>query len=75
MESITYQQAIDRFCEELRKDDDLFYSYQSNIAMPIYDELIKLKRKNKKEYHEACNKGAIEFLRRLTCKVSNGDIA
>jgi hypothetical protein len=72
---ITYQQAIERVCEELRKDDQLFYGFQANIAMPIYDELVGSGHRYKKKLHEACNKGAVEFLRRLTRQVTNKEFS
>jgi len=51
---------LNKLIEELKKDKDLYYCWQANIAMAIYDQLKP--KMNKKKLHEACNVGAKKFL-------------
>ena len=52
----------------LRKDKELFYAYQSNIAMSFKDSLYSYKRNtgkktlSKNDYHIIANDAAINFL-------------
>lgn len=52
----------------LRKDKELYYAYQSNIAMAFVDSVYWYKKKtgkkvlSKKDYHKIANDAAINFL-------------
>ncbi len=54
--------------ETINSDRELFYSYQSNIAMAFVDSCANLKKKSNKKYlnsqdiHKAANEAAINFL-------------
>lgn len=54
----------------LRKDPELFYGWQSNIAMAFYDEMGRnnVRRPNRKELLKICNKAANNFLNMLIKK-------
>ena len=62
---------IKKLVDNLRKDKELYYSYQANIAMAIKDEYYRrykkkcYKKMNLKEIHEICNQGAKNFLNLL----------
>lgn len=70
---ITLKQAIDVLIENL-KDPGYYIGWQANIAMSVYDELVRqavvLSDKDKICAHAACNDGAKIFLDRLTYKKS-----
>ena len=54
--------------EHIRDDEELFFGYQSNIAMAFVDEMQRSKEKhnkqslNKSEIHIAANEAAKNFL-------------
>lgn len=50
---------------EAMEDEDYRLGWVANIAMSVYDEIISSKAKNHKQLHEACNKGADNFLQLL----------
>ena len=71
MSEITFVNAFKVFAKELRKDKELYYSYQSNIAMAFNDEV---RRKNHKylsneKLHEVSNTAAKNFLNLLIREV------
>lgn len=57
--------------KELRKDEELYYGYQSNIAMAFVDAYHYYKEKNNKKYinrndlHMIANNAASNFLNLL----------
>lgn len=66
---ITIKQATDRLFEELRKDKDLYYAYQANIAMAFKDEFHRhagppgeMVHVNSDELHVIANQAAKNFL-------------
>lgn len=62
--------AVKYLCYRLKKDKDLWYGWQSNIAMQIkdnYDKYFPLTtKKNSPTFHEWCNICANSFLKLLT---------
>jgi hypothetical protein len=62
------EDAVDTLRHELKTDKELYYVYQSNIAMAFYDEAARknLNFTNADEgfqkLHEAANEGAKRFL-------------
>ncbi len=61
--------AVRYLCYRLRKDKDFWYSYQSNIAMSIYDnfnEYFPSTAKKIPTLHEFCNDCAEDFLKNWT---------
>lgn len=63
---------ITKLIENLKKDKQLYYGWQANIAMAIYDAIRCIDGyKSKAKIHAACNKGANEFLKRLTTEANN----
>lgn len=68
------QHMISELQAKLKADPELFYAYQANIAMFVYDALMSAQRKKRQngkhgtEYlsnadmHKACNEGAVNFL-------------
>jgi hypothetical protein len=56
--------AIKKIQRELRNDEELYYGYQSNIAMAFKDEYDRnpKKYKNRKDIHEIANNAAKNFL-------------
>lgn len=59
-------ETLKEMLNKTAEDKELFYWYQSSIAMSVYDAL-RTKKKGKpyltnKEIHEACNQGAVNFL-------------
>lgn len=68
---MTTKSAVQALSESLKKDPELFYVYQANIAVFCSDAIHREKTKIKKQYlnsHEtlkALNAGAIEFLNHL----------
>ncbi|WP_080057161.1 hypothetical protein [Spirosoma aerolatum] len=67
---MTTKQAVDVLTTALKKDPDLFYAYQANIAVCMQDcyaEVIKsgIPSVGSAEIHDISNKGAIRFLNML----------
>ena len=63
---MTTEQAMNHLIQELRKDKEpgsYYYSWQSNIAMAIYDSFGDIENK-----HELCNVAAKRFLDQLTTR-------
>ena len=65
--------AVRYLTKKLKKDKDLWYAYQSNIAMVIYDNLQWMsgdsplaRAKADPKLHEFCNKCANDFLKLWT---------
>ena len=62
--------AIRWFIRQLKKDKELWYAYQSNIAMCIMDNAHRYfpltTEKNSPTLHEFCNICANDFLKLLT---------
>jgi hypothetical protein len=63
------QKAVKTLTKALKKDSQLFYAYQANIAMQFKDEYSR-KRKNKSylnnnDIHQIANDAAISFLNLL----------
>jgi hypothetical protein len=58
---ITFKQAYDVFAKTLKEDKGLYYSYQSNIAMCIYDAITR-EGYRFPDFHTLVNKGACAFL-------------
>jgi len=52
--------------KHLKKDEELFYGYQSNIAMAFYDEYSRIAKEknylNKNDIYKISNAAAINFL-------------
>ena len=49
--------------KQLVSDDELFFTYQSNVAMFVYDAINRIDGyKSKEKIKAACNDGAVEFL-------------
>lgn len=69
---ITIKKSVDTLCEALRNDAELYYAYQSNIAMSFKDEFHRIAGKpgevvhvNSDEVHEIANQAAKIFLNLL----------
>jgi chemotaxis protein CheY-P-specific phosphatase CheC len=70
---MTTKDAVTQLCDDLRNDKDLFFAWQSNIAMAFYDEMsgrgigdnLEI---HKSELHEAVNNAAKSFLNALIKK-------
>lgn len=58
---ITNSEAYETLMHNIAEDDSYYYSWQSNIAMSIYDEFINAGYRFP-EMHKLCNQGAIRFL-------------
>lgn len=58
---ITMAEAFDKISIELRKDPQLFYAYQANIAMSFQDECAKAGYKFP-DLHAISNQAAVNFL-------------
>ena len=58
---------IDELIKNLKEDEDLYYAYQSNIAMAFKDEYDRndKKYKNRTDVHEIANNAAKNFLNLL----------
>lgn len=54
--------AVTYLTYRLRKDPSFYYSYQANIAMCMYYELVKAYRPVEETILPLCNKGARRFL-------------
>lgn len=69
-EDITLEQAVNKLCEQLQKDTDLFYGYQSNIAMEFVDACTKREKGGCYNFKEIGNEAAENFLNLLinSCK-------
>lgn len=61
------KKMIEELQETLRTDKELYYGYQSNIAMAFYDEYLKneKKYKNHQDIHLIANNAAKNFLNLL----------
>ena len=59
--------AFNRWAEELRKDKELYYAYQSNIAMSFKDVLANAGI-NFPQLHDLANDAAKNFLNLLIVK-------
>ena len=55
---------IEELVENLKNDKELYYSYQSNIAMAFQDEFARCKKryKNISDIHTISNNAAKNFL-------------
>ena len=68
------KKAIKILIEELRKDKDFYYGWQSNIAMAFKDKYYNYKKKKKKRWlnqedlHKIANEAAKDFLNLLIRK-------
>ena len=66
-----YSRAHKIVCENLRKDPDLYYAYQANIAMAFQDEVANYRMQspskylNRMEIHMIANNAATNFLNQL----------
>jgi len=58
------EEAIKNLCSALKKDEDYYYSWQSNIAMAFQDEYNRnsKKYKNSVDIHTISNNAAKYFL-------------
>ena len=56
--------AVNKLRKSLKEDDELYYGYQSNIAMAFYDEAID-KGISRKKLHEISNNAAKNFINLL----------
>ena len=60
--------AVKTLCKELKKDPDLYFSYQSSIAVAFQDTYRRKLRDNNYDYlnsndiHKISNEAAVEFL-------------
>ena len=61
---MTTKDAIDKLRESL-KDENYYKAWQANIAMAVYDELIKIDGYKNEKIHDACNEGAKNFINLL----------
>ena len=59
-----YKEAFNRVAEELEKDKDLFYSWQSNIACAFMD-VCHREGYQFPALHKLSNEAAVHFLRRI----------
>lgn len=69
--NMTTEQAVKHLVSELRKDREpgsYYYSWQSNIAMSIYDTFPQMDNK-----HDLCNEAAKRFLELLIRDSAEGD--
>ena len=59
--------AVETLVMALKEDKDLYFAYQSNIAMAFYDELRKRYNFsiNRMDLSEMCNQAAVNFLELL----------
>lgn len=64
---LTFAEAFNRFAEELRKDESLYYAYQSNIAMSFCDTINNAGIQFP-QLHELSNIAAKNFLNLLIKK-------
>ena len=77
MKKIKLEDAVKTLIEHLKEDEELFYGYQSNIAMAFYDAYYndKKKYKNKEDIHRIANDAAINFLNIFTLDSSKKEKA
>jgi hypothetical protein len=67
-DEISISDAVTVLAKELLVSEDLYFAYQSNIAMPFVDAAHAFKRQYKKQYlsypelHKIANSAAISFL-------------
>ena len=69
---MTTAEAVAHLAAELKRDPDLYYSYQANIAMAFKDEFHRqagqpgeVKHVNSDDIHEIANQAAKNFLNLL----------
>lgn len=68
------KKAVKTLSKSLRKDKDLYYAYQSNIAMQFKDEYSKKRKRKNYDYlnnddiHDIANDAAKNFLNLLIKK-------
>ena len=73
MRNLKFKQAIKIVTSEIKNDSELYYGYQSNIAMAFVDEHYRIKKKtgksalSNKDIHLVANEAAKNFLN-LWCK-------
>ena len=73
------KKAIKILIKELGKDKELYYGWQSNIAMAFKDKYYNYKKKekkrwlNKEDLHKIANESAKEFLN-LLIREGNKDV-
>jgi hypothetical protein len=60
---------LDKLIEELKKDKDLYYGWQSNIAVAMQDAYERAE--DKTDIHKISNDGAKAFLDLLIRDVTN----
>lgn len=58
---VKVEDAVEKLRGTLKSDKDLYYGYQSNIAMAFHDEAIRQGIVSEK-LHEICNNAAKNFL-------------
>lgn len=65
---VTLKRAILKLEEELKKDPEYYYAWQSNIAMSFFDEYSRCnkKYKNKEDIRRISNDAAKSFLNLLS---------
>ena len=69
MKRVAFKKALKIVTETIKEYDDLYYGYQSNIAMACYDAIRKKGVYIPHEVlHEACNNAAKNFLNSWTGK-------
>jgi hypothetical protein len=61
----TTKEAIETLCNELREDEDYYYSWQANIAMAFKDEMERGGYEVDEQVHEIANDAAKNFLNLL----------
>lgn len=59
------KKAVKTLTGALKKDDDFFYAYQSNIAVAFMDEFARNKKqyKSREDIHGIANRAAVNFLK------------
>lgn len=72
-----YQDAVKKVMSEIRKDKELYYAFQANIAMSFVDENRRLgSRDSYKKVHLMANQAAKNFLdmfiKKIPAKKSKG---
>lgn len=69
MKNTKFENAINAFANTLRKDGEMYYAYQSNIAMAFVDESRRQNsRDSYKKLHKVANQAAKNFLDLLISK-------
>ena len=60
------QKVVENFVEMLKSDPEMYYGYQSNIAMAFYDEYRRTGNNlSHEKVHEVANNAAKKFLNQL----------